>query len=75
MEAFIVVPKFSSRPFENEQICVHFTFCVYREHSPNPPFLNGGRGGGDRPKPKDLGFRIVMQKRLWYQQRLLAMQV
>ena len=25
----------------------------------------------DRPKPKDLGFCIVRQKRLWYQQGLL----
>ena len=32
MEAFIVVPEFSSRPFENEQICVYFTFRFYREH-------------------------------------------
>ena len=31
--------------------------------------------GGDRPRPKERGFCKVIQKRLWYQQRLLAMQV
>ena len=36
----------------------------------------GSWGHSDRPKPKDLGnLCIVTQKRLWYQQGLLAMRV